>query len=132
MSIHSPCSCCPDDQTAEHYQNLTLNKESSQDITIRTSVFIVRWKEIFILLLFFLLLLYSLIAFLRNWQKNYGDINHLPYYSICLPETPAMAEVIIQPWEEKEGVSRTGSTLSRIVGVRWNTFCAGVTSTSHL
>ena len=42
-----------------------------------------------------------------------------------------MAEVLIQSWEEKEGISRTGSTLSRIVGVRWSTLCGGGV-TNHL
>ena len=40
-------------------------------------------KEAFILFLFFLLLLYSVITFLKSWNKNYRDINHLPFYTMC-------------------------------------------------
>ena len=40
-------------------------------------------KEAFILVLFFLLLLYSVISFLKSWNKNYRDINHLPFYTMC-------------------------------------------------
>ena len=41
----------------------------------------VSFKEMFILFLFFLLLMYSVLSFLHNWNKNYRSINHLPYYS---------------------------------------------------
>ena len=40
-------------------------------------------KEAFILFLFFLLLLYSVVTFLKSWNKNYRDINHLPFYTMC-------------------------------------------------
>ena len=40
-------------------------------------------KEAFILVLFFLLLFYSIISFLKSWNKNYRDINHLPFYTMC-------------------------------------------------
>ena len=40
-------------------------------------------KEAFILILFFLLLLYSVVTFLKSWNKNYRDINHLPFYTMC-------------------------------------------------
>ena len=46
----------------------------------------VQWsfKESFIMLLFFILLLYSIISFLNQWSKNYRGINHLPYYATYL------------------------------------------------
>ena len=50
---------------------------------IPTSNFSVSFKEIFILFLFLLLLLYSIVTFLHNWSKNYRGINHVPYYATC-------------------------------------------------
>ena len=44
-------------------------------------------KEAFILFLFFLLLLYSVVTFLKSWNKNYRDINHLPFYTMCEDKT---------------------------------------------
>ena len=44
-------------------------------------------KEAFILILFFLLLLYSVVTFLKSWNKNYRDINHLPFYTMCEDKT---------------------------------------------
>ena len=41
----------------------------------------VTFKECFILFLFFLLLLYSVVTFFNNWSKNYRGVNHLPYYN---------------------------------------------------
>ena len=56
--------------------------------SISTSAFEVSLKEICILAMFFILLLYSIITFLTQWNKNYRDINHLPYYQIYIEETP--------------------------------------------
>ena len=67
-------SCCND------LANIT-NTETTG--TAETSIQ-VRPKEVFILVLFFLLLLYSVISFLSQWNKNYREINHLPYYEIYI------------------------------------------------
>ena len=49
----------------------------------------VTFKESFILFLFFLLLLYSVVTFFNNWSKNYRGVNHLPYYNHYLgPHQP--------------------------------------------
>ena len=71
----SICSSCCNDLT-----NMTTNETTgAADPSIQ-----VRPKEVFILILFFLLLLYSVISFLSQWNKNYREINHLPYYEIYI------------------------------------------------
>ena len=57
-------------------------------IVIPVSTFEVSVKEMFILSLFFVLLLYAIISFLSQWNKNYRGISHLPYYEIYVEETP--------------------------------------------
>ena len=54
---------------------------SDAKIHVTTSEFLVSGKEIFILSLIFLLLIYSVVAFLKHWNKNYRNINHLPHFS---------------------------------------------------
>ena len=74
-------------------QNSTVeNKEQSiPPFKITTSDFDISGKEIFILTLFFILLLYSILSFLAQWSKNYREINHLPYYEIYIEETPQLS-----------------------------------------
>ena len=67
----SICNCSCNDLA-----NITTNI-ADQSIQVRP-------KEVFILVLFFLLLLYSVISFLSQWNKNYREINHLPYYEIYI------------------------------------------------
>ena len=57
-------------------------------LVIPTSSLEVSVKELFILSLFFILLMYAIISFLTQWNKNYREINHLPYYEIYQEETP--------------------------------------------
>ena len=72
----SICSSCCNDLSG--LTNITTNQTAGTD-SIQ-----VRPKEVFILVLFFLLLLYSVISFLSQWNKNYREINHLPYYEIYI------------------------------------------------
>ena len=55
--------------------------KSDSNICITTSVFNVSMKELFILSLFFLLLVYSVAAFLKHWNKNYRNVNYFPHFS---------------------------------------------------
>ena len=57
-------------------------------------------KEAFILFLFFLLLLYSVITFLKSWNKNYRDINHLPFYTMCEDKTSIAPGLTILPFKD--------------------------------
>ena len=94
-------------------------------------------KEAFILFLFFLLLLYSVVTFLKSWNKNYRDINHLPFYTMCedknsiAPGDTFKKKVNycffsgVLSWEDGGsldlggmGLSRTDSRMSRVVMVR--------------
>ena len=74
----------------------TSNEDSMDEnklppFNIVTSTFDVSAKELFILTLFFILLLYSVLTFLAQWNKNYREINHLPYYEIYIEETPQLS-----------------------------------------
>ena len=55
---------------------------------VRSSGVSVSVKEGVILSLVFLLLLYSVLAFLHSWKKNYRDIYSNPLYSAQEPDTP--------------------------------------------
>ena len=62
------------------------SNDSFSQSMVTTSQFSVSFKEIFILLLFLLLLLYSIVSFLNNWNKNYRGINHVPFYATYLED----------------------------------------------
>ena len=80
-AMTSICSSCCNDLT-----NMATNETTgAADPSIQ-----VRPKEVFILILFFLLLLYSVISFLSQWNKNYREINHLPYYEIYIEKNPEL------------------------------------------
>ena len=49
-------------------------------MVITTSVLQVSVKEIFILILFIILLFYAVASFLKNWNKNYRDVNYFPQF----------------------------------------------------
>ena len=74
MAPSSPCTCCDPDIVTE------TNNDTSIPLVITTSVFKVSLKEIFILILFLLLLFYSVASFLKNWNKNYRDVNYFPQF----------------------------------------------------
>ena len=74
MAPSPPCTCCDPDLFTE------INNDTSIPLVITTSVFQVSVKEIFILILFTLLLLYAVASFLKNWNKNYRDVNYLPQF----------------------------------------------------
>ena len=73
------CKCDCDNSTSDE-------ETFPPPFKVRTSQFEVSGKELFILLLFFILLLYAVISFLSQWNKNYREINHLPYYEIYIGE----------------------------------------------
>ena len=81
----SPCSCCSSPPSPYSSSQSTDTAEytvsTEPSITINTSDFNIHVKEIIILGLIFLLLIYSVVIFLKRWSKNYRDINQVPYYS---------------------------------------------------
>ena len=81
--MEKSCKCECEAATAD---DDTMGQEPP--LVIPTSVFEVSVKEIFILSLFFILLLYAVISFLTQWNKNYREINHIPFYEIYIEETP--------------------------------------------
>ena len=123
------CPCC-NHTIYEDIQQPT-NLTSSPEMKMTTSIFSVSLKETVILLLIFLLLLYSILSFLKSWNKNYRDITTLPYHAICLEDTPQphMAAGKLEwkmlqfcfvfcatgGWEERPGLRRNDSSISRIV-----------------
>ena len=74
MAPSSPCTCC------DHNIVTETNNDTSIPLVITTSVFKVSLKEIFILILFLLLLFYSVASFLKNWNKNYRYVNYFPHF----------------------------------------------------
>jgi len=107
------CPCCPSLSPVQVSGNWTSGQ-------YRTSSLKVSGKEAFILFLFFLLLLYSVVTFLKSWNKNYRDINHLPFYTMCEDKSSIAPGVL--NWEDGGsmdlggmGLSRTDSRMSRVV-----------------
>ena len=74
---------CQSDKDMEPLGCVNLTTSTSQHRTEPTQPagLNVTFKESFILFLFFLLLLYSVVTFFNNWSKNYRGVNHLPYYN---------------------------------------------------
>ena len=70
----SDCSCC---------QQMNPNETSTlyPPFKVTTSEFDVSAKEVTILSMIFLLLIYSIFAFLNNWKKNYRDITSISQYN---------------------------------------------------
>ena len=62
------------------------SNDSFSQSMVTTSQFSVSFKEIFILFLFLLLLLYSIVSFLNKWSKNYRGINHVPFYAAYMED----------------------------------------------
>ena len=83
--MEKSCKCECEAATAD---DDTMSQEPP--LVIPTSVFEVSVKELFILSLFFILLLYAVISFLTQWNKNYREINHIPFYEIYIEETPPL------------------------------------------
>ena len=77
----------------KYYQNnltFSINQTGKIDLTmtssytnihVRTSGADVRPKEIILVCLALLLLVFSVGLFFKHWRKNYWDINQLPYYA---------------------------------------------------
>ena len=121
------CTCCAPSSP-------TTPAGSDPPFLIKTSEFSIKLKEIIILGLIFLLLLYSILTFLSKWSKSYRQINQIPYYSTDQEEqlspgkkgSESKVKVITPdisapPWEEVDlSISRTGSRMSRIVQVKTN------------
>ena len=84
-----PCNCSS--EAAVILQNSSeAGSVKPPSYAIATSAFDVSVKEVFILTLFFVLLLYAIVSFLTQWNKNYREINHLPYYEIYIEESPQL------------------------------------------
>ena len=83
-SISSSISISPSIPSNLH-TNTKQYVTTEPPMVITTSEFNIHMKEIVILSLFFLLLVYSVVTFLTKWSKNYrdtgGSINQTPYYS---------------------------------------------------
>ena len=80
MSPSPLCSCCENDPVIPKHAD-EIQNQSEPPMIITTSDFHVSFKEVFILSLMLLLLVYSVVSFLKNWNKNYRDINHFPHFS---------------------------------------------------
>merc|ERR1712013_679735 len=87
------------------------NRSYSDSEVFRTSELSVSFKEIFILFLFFLLLLFSIVSFLDNWSKNYRGINHVPFYL----ESSADNGVSELHWEDEDSIDPTENKMVKIV-----------------
>ena len=87
-------SLCPCNCSSEAAVTLQNSSEAGSvkppSYAIATSAFDVSVKEVFILTMFFVLLLYAIVSFLTQWNKNYREINHLPYYEIYIEESPQL------------------------------------------
>ena len=87
--MEKSCKCeCEATSDDDDTMGLGIQELPPPPLVIPTSVFEVSVKELFILSLFFILLMYAIISFLTQWNKNYREINHLPYYEIYIEETP--------------------------------------------
>lgn len=87
--MEKSCSCeCKAVSDDDDTMGQELGELPSPPMVIPTSSLDVSVKELFILSLFFILLLYAVISFLTQWNKNYREINYLPYYEIYNEETP--------------------------------------------
>ena len=71
-----------------------MNTTLEPPLIITTSEFSINLKEIIILSLMLLLLIYSIVTFLNRWSKNYRDINQGPYYT----ETDAGEQFSVGEW----------------------------------
>ena len=122
------CTCC----ASSHFPSTPEVSESTEPpLLVTTSEFSIKLKEIIILSLIFILLLYSVITFLNKWSKSYRQINQIPYYSADQTEelSPGMKSNLIcnynipikvlppVPWDEDD-ISRAESRMSRVVRVR--------------
>ena len=91
------CQCpCNESLSSVGYGNGGSVNNLIPPFSISTSALEVSVKEICILAMFFLLLMYAVITFLTQWNKNYRDINHLPYYQIYIEETPRRLSGLIK------------------------------------
>ena len=72
MSEGAECDCgCRCDEVSEY----NISSSLLPPFKVTTSEFSVSLKEIIILSMIFLLLLYSILAFLHKWKRNYYDIS---------------------------------------------------------
>ena len=99
----SPCGCCLEEENSSS----TL----VPPFRVTTSELSISVKEIVILSMIFFLLIYSVLAFLRNWKKNYRDISRHAQFTELSPSSSGASLV------SEDILSRTGSRMSRIVRV---------------
>ena len=79
MPSSAPCTCHDEESINDSISIESITPNPSMIIT--TSEFTVSVKEVFILSLFFILMLYSFVSFYRSWNKNYGEFSHIPNLS---------------------------------------------------
>ena len=85
--------------------NISCGPSDSSNKGIHHLSSLVSFKEIFILLVFGLLLLYSIISFLKKWNKNYRDIPSLSYQAICIdPESKSFIWMMMMWIWMKNGI----------------------------
>ena len=103
-SSPTSCTCCaPSSSTSPAPEG------SDPPFLIKTSEFSIKLKEIIILGLIFLLLLYSILTFLSKWSKSYRQINQIPYYSTHQEEQ-------LSPGKKEVSVSNNSLYLSPSLG----------------
>jgi len=86
---------------------------------VRTSEFDVSVKEIVILCLLLLLVIYSISMFINNWSRNYRDIYQPTFIYSTQEDTGEDSQeeaqfATIVPWDHDEELSRTDSRLSKM------------------
>ena len=121
--------------------NLTETKIFTNTTHNNATSSIVSFKEMFIMFLFCVLLLYSIISFFNNWSKNYRGINHLPYYAgsysqdnfpngNVLNKCPSLFMQSLKPglpqtfsWNDNEFANYKAEKMFKIVRVKLLTTC---------
>ena len=81
LSTSPACPCCNTSTVTTESTNYIKSETTDPPLVITTSDFNIHVKEIIILSLIFLLLVYAVVTFLNNWSKNYRDLNQAPFYS---------------------------------------------------
>jgi len=125
-STDTACPCCNHSQQHDHGNSNSNSNEyvavarepGEPPIYIRTSEFDISVKEIVILCLLLLLVIYSISMFINNWSRNYRDITQ-PAYIVTSEETeeedPEAAHLTaILPWDHDEDLSLAESRMSKL------------------
>jgi hypothetical protein len=79
--IPGPCLLPSQNNDIESPTDSTTSTLTEQQAHVRVSGTDIRPKEIILVSLALLLLIFSVALFFKHWRKNYWDINQLPYYA---------------------------------------------------